>query len=490
MSSDIGIAKSVGRRLGLTGRRSVNQLIFRALVSIASAALLLRVMGLFSQMAITSRFGAGAAMDAYFVASGLPLSIAAILVSAIEASVIPVYAQLRRHESSHLKTAVFSTVLNFIIVGTVLLTLLMLVFRRQLLFLTAPALDSSRMSLAVQLAPIIFPALLLMVVAGCLECVLNSEGQFGWPAYAGVLAPLATALLVLGAGERLGVAAIAAGTLVGVGLQLSVLIYRARRARISYQPILDWRRPEVGLVFTAAWPALLGVMVNQASPVVDQIFASFLSAGSISALSYAGKISSLPVGIVFVAVGRAALPYLARQAAAKDMQAFKSTLRLYLWAVGLVTAGLTAFMLALAHPLVRLLFQRGAFSPADATHTARTLMGFAVGLVPMGLGFLLARAFSALGKNRVLMWTTVFSVVANAAFDYVMARYWQSTGIAVATSAVYCCTLVILLVVLRRSIGKLDLLTPPPEMVRLAHGVMTRAPYARPLPWKGENDGR
>jgi putative peptidoglycan lipid II flippase len=487
MSFASSVANKISRRFGGTRGRSVNHLIFQALVSLASGVLLVRAMGVVNQIAVTSRFGAGAVMDAYFVSSGLPLLVASFLIGAIEASVIPTFARLREQRSPEHTVAVFSTLVNLFLIGATILTLVMLVFRRQLLFLTAPALNPSRMELAVQLAPFIFPVLLLMIMAGLLECVLNTQGQFGWPAYAAALVPLTSALLVLVAGARFGVVALAVGTLVGVGLQLGVLIYRLRLAHISYRPVLDWRLPEVGLVFVAAAPALLGAMVNQASPLVDQIFASYLSAGSISALNYAIKVAGLPVGIVFVTVGRAALPYLSRQAADRDMRSFKATLRLYLWIVGLGTAALSIILLVLAHPLVRILFQRGAFTAEDTNLTAVTMMGFAVGLAPMGMGFLLARAFSALGKNHILMYVTIFSVFANAAFDYALGRYWQSFGIALATSAVYCCTLIILLVLLRRAIGKLDLLTPPAELVRLIQGVSTGQYYQTLRAWKDEN---
>ena len=64
----------------------------------------------------------------------------------------------------------------------------------------------------------------------------------------------------------------------------------------------------------------------------------------------------MPIGVIFASVGRAVLPDLSRQAAVKDMQAFKETLRLYVWAVGIGTMILTAFMIVLAHPIVRILF--------------------------------------------------------------------------------------------------------------------------------------
>ena len=446
--------------------KSVHKQIFRALLTLSSAALLVRVFGMLNQIVVSRRFGAGATMDAYFVASALPTLLALLASNAIETSVIPVYARIRT-QGKEQASVLFSTFLNLLLIGTVLLTVVILALRYQMIHLTAPALDPFRTGLAVSLAPFIFPVLILMIVINFMECILNTEGQFGWPAYAGLLVPLTTAVLVLALGRSQGVVMLCIGMLVGLCLQLCMVIIRAHRTGIVYRLILDLRNPEIGAILIAAWPVLLGALIIHASPLVDQIFASYLSAGSISALSYSLKLISVPVGVIFVSVGRAILPYLSRQAAINDMKAFKETLRLYLWAVGSVTIVLTALMFVLAHPLVRILFQQGAFSADDTNRTASTLIGFVVGLTPMAFGFTVSRAFSALGKTRVLMSVSLFSVVANAVFDYIFARLWQSQGIALATSAVYFCTMFILLFTLRIMIGKLNLFTPPPELLKV-----------------------
>jgi len=296
---------------------------------------------------------------------------------------------------------------------------------------------------------------------------LNAEGQFGWPAYAGMLVPLSTAVFVLVAGSSFGVVALCVGTVAGLCLQICAFIVRARRAKIVYRPSIDLRDPAVTAILIAAWPALLSALIIQAGPLVDQIFASSLSVGSISAINYALKLNSVPIGVIFVSVGRAALPYLSYQASTKDMKAFKETLRLYLWATAIGTLILSVFIIVLAHPLVQILFQRGAFSPEDTSLTASTLIGFTIGLTPTLFGFLVSKAFNALGKTHILIYTTIFSVIANAIFDYIFARLWQSMGIALATTAVYFCTMFILLFALRRTIGKLDLFTPPREVLNM-----------------------
>ena len=481
MSLSSGSLSTTSSRVAVVRPKSVHKQIFRALLTLASAALLTRVMGLLNQIVVTRRFGAGAEMDAYFVASTLPILMATLLSASIESSVIPVYARVRT-QGKEQASILFSTLLNLLVLGTVVLTLGMLTLRDQLIHLSAPALDPFRAALAVSLAPFIFPVLALMVVISFLECILNAEGQFGWPAYAGLLVPLTTVILVLALRRSEGVVVLCIGMLAGLCLQLCMVIVRARRAGLVYRLSINLRNPELLAIFMVAWIAPFSVLINQASPLIDQMFASSLTAGSISALNYSLKLVSVFTGVIFVSVGRAALPYLSRQASINDMKAFKETLRFYLWVVGIGTTVLAALMFVLAHPLVQILFQRGAFSAEDTNRTASTLVGFVVGLTPMAIGFILARAIVALRKNRFLLVTAVFSMITNAIFDYIFARLWQSTGIALATSAVYFCTMFILLFMLRRLIGKLDLLTPPPELLRairkLDIGSLFSIPYS------------
>lgn len=471
-------------RMAAVRLKSANKHIFRALLSLASAALLVRMVGMLNQVIVTSRFGVGATMDAYFVASTLPILIAQVIGNAVEASVIPTYAGVRSQGKKEQAIILFSTLLNILIIGSILLTAILLIFSRQMILLSAPGLDPGRASLAAHLSPFIFPVLILMIVIGFLECILNTEGQFGLPAYAGLLVPLTTAILVLTMGASQGVIMLCVGMLVGLCLQLFVFIVRVRRAGLVYRPIINLHIPEIGVILIAAWPVLLGALMSQSSPLVDQIFASSLSTGSISAINYSLKLVSVFSGVIFASVGRAALPYLSRQVATNDMKAFKETLRFYMWAVGIGTTILSILMIMLAHPIVHILFQRGAFSADDTNHTATTLIGFLVGLTPMSFAFIAFRVFSALGKTRVLMSVSIFSVTANAVFDFIFAHFWQGQGIALATSAVYFCTMCMYYYMLRRIVGPLNFLVPPSEFTKAIKLIGIDRYHLRWLSWK------
>src|SRR6266852_5548161 len=130
MSQSSGPLTITNTRMRTAPLKSVHKQIFRALLSIASAALLVRVFGMLNQIVVTRHFGAGAAMDAYFVASTLPILMANLLSTSIESSVIPVYARVRL-QGKEQASILFSTLLNLVLLGTVLLTLVMLIFRAQ-----------------------------------------------------------------------------------------------------------------------------------------------------------------------------------------------------------------------------------------------------------------------------------------------------------------------------------------------------------------------
>src|SRR5215467_7181959 len=123
-SKSIHSLETTGMRMAVR-LESTNKQIFRALLSLSSAVLLTRMAGMLNQIVASSRFGAGASMDAYFVVYTLPTVLAYLLIGGIEASVIPIYTRVRTQGNKEQASRIFSTVLNLLLVSTVLLTVLL-----------------------------------------------------------------------------------------------------------------------------------------------------------------------------------------------------------------------------------------------------------------------------------------------------------------------------------------------------------------------------
>ncbi|QBD78390.1 hypothetical protein EPA93_21260 [Ktedonosporobacter rubrisoli] len=472
-------------RLVAVRLKSANKNIFRALLSLASVNLLVRIVGMVNQSAVAFTFGQGAVMDAYYAAQTLPFTVTQLLGGALEASVIPVFTKVSTRGMTDRVSRLFSTILNLLIIGLVGFTILMLILHQSLVILFAPGLPHDTLELAITLAPYTFPIVLMITLNSFMEYLLNARGQFGWPAYLGLLAPLITIVSILVWGKFYGVIVLCLSTLAGQILQLIAILIRAHMAKFVYVPVLDLRDPALLQIGKTMTPAIFAAFIGHISPLVDQIFTSSLVVGSLAALNTANKLYSVPVGVILSSTGRAALPVLSSQVAIRDMKAFKNTLRLYLWAVGSGTIVLTLGMIILGHPVIALLFQHGdSFKAADTTRTAITLIGYSIGLTPLAFGFILSRAFSALGKTHIFIYNGIVSVIANVIFDYLFVGPWQTFGIALSTSAVNFCTMAMLLIILPREVGSLNLLTPPREFLGILRKLGLDLIYVQWKAWR------
>src|SRR5260370_6349756 len=165
---DRPLSDTSARLKAILPSKTVNRQIFRALLSFASAALLVRMMGLLNQVVVSSRFGAGPRMDSYFIAVSVPTLLAQLLGGAIEASIVPTYARVRAQGTKEQAHRLFSTLLNLLIICTVVTTLVLVLFRSQVVFLSAPGSRPDIVGLAINLMPFIFPAFVLLVVVSYL----------------------------------------------------------------------------------------------------------------------------------------------------------------------------------------------------------------------------------------------------------------------------------------------------------------------------------
>ncbi|GCE46800.1 murein biosynthesis integral membrane protein MurJ [Thermosporothrix hazakensis] len=474
-------------RLVAVRLKSANRNIFRALLSLASANLLSRMMGMVLLLVVTTIYGQGAELDAYYVASVVALLLPDLLSGSIESSIIPVYTKARLKGKEY-ASRLISTVFFLFIIGLIVCTGIMLLLRQPLIFLWGPGLKETTSQLAVSLAPWIFPVIITSTLSGYIECLVNAEGQFGWAAYSRLLVPITTALFIVIGNKQYGIVMYCVGYLTGTTFQLVITMIRLFQTKIRLIPVIDLRMQELPEIWQTAWPALVGALISQAAPYFDMLFSSFIPhEGSVAALKNAEKLVGVFTGVIFTSVGRAALPYLSRQAAIKDMKAFKETLRLYLWGLGIAVTVLSLIMIVLATPIVQLLFQRGRFHTEDTALTANILIGFAIGLTPMAFGFTVSRAFSALQKTRVLLMMTTINIILNALFDAVFSFFWQSFGIALATSAYYFVSMFILLITLRRMIGPLHLFQPPKQILTVLLKLGLGPYYDLWREWREEN---
>ncbi len=447
-----------------TGERSVNLRILAAVASLSAASLAARAFGVVNQVVISDHFGAGVAMDAYFAALALPALLTNLMAIAMGGSVIPIYVRLMKAEQHQEASEVLSTLINVVTLFLIVILALMLFFPRLAITIFAPGVSPATIDIGVTLAPLLFPTLLLNIFVGFITSIFNATRRFAFPAFAAMLWPLGILICTIFLSAPFGISALGIGQLVGTSAQFLVMLVFTRKSPFRYRLVMRLRNPNARLALSQLWPAVFGAMIGQANGVIDQVVASTLGAGDISALNYAEKVISIPVTMIFVANAQAVLPYFSSQAAAKDYRSLKKTLNLFAWVVGIITLITTVGFIVFADLIVNLLFLHGAFTAESAQKTTATLIGFAVGLGPMAMCFMLPRVFNAMHQNHFLLRISLFTMVTNVALDIVLARYLGLAGIALGTSIDYALSMLLQITLLRSIIGPLGLLQFPPQL--------------------------
>ena len=305
----------------------------------------------------------------------------------------------------------------------------------------------------------LFPIIVLLGLSGIVVGILNTYDQFTIPA----LTPVAWNLAII-AGLALGVprvdgidaqlyvyaGAIVVGTVIQLLLPLPWL--RGLDGRLSL--VLDWRDPAVRRFFTLMLPVTLTLGLVNVNATIDMLFASRLidPERAPTAIDKAFRLYMLPQGMFSVAVATVLFPTISRLAARGDIAGFRRTLDTGLRQIGFLLIPAGCVSAALAVPIVRVVYQRGAFTESDVDLVASCLAAFSLGLVFNGWMLMLTRGFYALQSNWLPTAIALGNLALNAALDAVFYRF-GTWGIPLATSIVNIVAVAALLLFLSRGPG-------------------------------------
>jgi putative peptidoglycan lipid II flippase len=442
-----------------------------------------RILGLVRDQVLASMFGAGNAMDAFNVAFRIPNLVRDLFAEgAMSAAFVPVFM---RQLASGERTAAWrlgNNVINALLVVTGILVVGGIAFARPLV--TAFAADYAavpgKLELTVLLTRIMLPFLTLVAIAAVFMGMLNSLHRFFVPALAPAMFNIATivcALLLVPLMPGWGVppiTAIAIGALVGGLAQLVIQWPLLRQEGFAYRPFLDWKQDALQRVLLLMGPGTIGLAATQMNVFVNTVLATREGTGAVSWLNYAFRLMYLPTGLFGVSIATATVPAVSRHAAQHDEAAVRSTLADGLSLMLVLNVPATVGLIALAHPIVRIIFERRAFLPSDTFATAAAVQYYAVGLLGYSIVRIASPTFYALGDSRTPVQISVAAVLVNAVLNVVLAGLFGYRGLALGTSIAALFNAAGLLWLLHRRLDGLDdrRILSSFSRIALASGVM------------------
>jgi len=414
--------------------------IFRNTAIFSVATGLSRIAGLVREIVAAYYYGTTGVASAFTLAFQVPNLVRALVAdAALSSAFVPVFTELlqegRKREAGQLAASLLGLIL--VVLGTITVVFILAAGAVMPLF-TSDKFSQADTDLAVGLSQVLFPIIVLLGVNGLVVGILSAYDHFSVPA----IAPLVWNVVII-AGlvflrfpfeGRDQIYAYAIGVLLGTIVQLAMVLPVLRRVGFTLRISAHWRDPKIRRVLKLMLPVSLSLGVINVDLLINSKIGSLVSDGAPRAIDAAFRIYMLPQGMFSVAVATVLFPQLARLAAGRDLAGLRRWSGDGMRLIFLALIPCAAATIALAEPITRLVYERGAFGDAATEDVATALFWFSFSLPFAGANLMLTRTFFSLQRPWFPTALAAGSLVVNAVVSLALYRPLGIGGVVIGTA--------------------------------------------------------
>ena len=429
--------------------------IFNATFLVVLAILLSKISGLVRDQIMTGYFGITYDTDAFMWAYYIPNLFRVLFAeSLIIAAFIPIYSTyLKRNQKDDLRIFVNSVVNIMVVVFLVISAVIFILSPEIGAILSKIANNQLDVYKFMVMNRIMIFSLVLMSLSGLVTGILNSHNIFTVPSLAPFVMNIITVIFVILLFSRLGIFSIAVGIMAGSLMHLVIQLPQLKASPLKYRFAINFKHKGVKEIFSLMLPILLSLGAVQLNNGVDNFFALNLGGGNTTALTLSWRVANIPLGVFTVAIVTVLYPLISRQAAGDDIKGIKESFSLGVREIGYMMVPATAGLVILSYPIIKVLFERYNFGPMDTKKVAYILIFHSLGLIFFGLLMILNRIFYAFKNVKTPLKVASFSIIVNLILDWILIRFMDVGGLALSTTLVALCNIVVLIIILRKKIG-------------------------------------
>lgn len=426
------------------GNQAVKAVSFMMMITLAG-----KVLGLVRDQLLAANYGLGMQAAAFLLASRIPRTFFdAVFASAISASFIPIFNEYLQKKG---KKEAFSLANRFVTLITVITFVLMvfgIIFAEQFVWLFAVGFDNETAQLCASLARMLFPTILFTAIAFSFVGILQSLDEFNVPAAISVASNAIIIVYYIFFNKKYGIYGLTAAFLIGWAMQAFIQIPSLQKKGYWYRPDFHFRDEGLKKIGKLMLPVMIATWVQPINFMINCRFASQLSNGkqSVSVLDYANNLYTIIVGVFVLAIANLIFPKLSRISSGENQKEFGSTVKATLRSMMFFLIPMMIGIMALSHPLVALIYERGAFDAEGTRLTSTALFFFSLGVIGYGIQTILSRAFYANQDGKTPFYSGVVSVVVNAILCKLLLEPMGVGGLALAAAASSTVAAVLLLV--------------------------------------------
>jgi murein biosynthesis integral membrane protein MurJ len=402
--------------------------IIKASLLLSVITCLVKIAGYLEKMLLAYYWGTGYEADAYNAVFALIISIFVFFREIVEPGFLNNFLKVRHNTGKKESWSVFFTVFWCLFPAGVIVSLCLFLFPEAVTRITLPGFENERFTLAARLLQMASPACIFLILSTLTYIALNAFKRFTIAATGDLAFKLVLVLCIVLFARRIGIYAAIYGLVVGATVKLAIHV-TALWKDISWSNT-GLKRTYLNSIWVLTWPLLIGIIFSQISNLVDNVFASYLQEGSLSALSYAKKIVELPVVIFPYALSIVLFPHLSQLHIEKNSSRIKDLLHTTFKWIAIIFIPLAVITFLFSENIIHLIFQRGAFDVASTLLTAKPLAIYSLGMPAFAVETVLVIAYFSLSDTKTPIFIGIICVIINIMITWILLQYTDYLGIA------------------------------------------------------------
>ena len=421
--------------------------------------MLSRILGLVREMIIGSVFGASGMTDAYVSATKIPNFFTTLFGEGSLGTVfIPIYNRGLEEKGKEKTDEFVFSILNLIIAFTSTMSVIMILFSKQILKITTGFADPERFEAANGLLKIVAFYFLFIALSGVVSSLLNNYKKFAVAASMGIVFNLVIIVGTLLLKNKMGIYGLGVAYLLSGVFQLLMMLPQFFQIMKTYKFVFNLKDPYVKEMFVLMVPTLIGIFGYQINEIVDNRFATMLPAGTVSALNYASRLYLLPIGVFAISLSVVIFPTLSRAVVKNKRKKVRKVVQEGLAMLAFLIVPSSVILFGYAREIVTLVYKRGHFSNKAVTLTSETLQFYALGLLFFSTIHLLTRSHYVYKDRKLPVISSFIGIFTNILLDFLLYKQYRHVGLTFATSFAAMINFLILFVSLQRRYVRINVL--------------------------------